>query len=55
MLPTIITGLADDSTCMQEEIFGECAVMWHWFCNFGMAWHGMAWHGMAWHGMAWMI
>lgn len=26
MLPTIITGLADDSTCMQEEIFGECGV-----------------------------
>ena len=24
MLPTVITGLSDDSTCMQEEIFGKC-------------------------------
>ena len=47
MLPTIITGLADDSTCMQEEIFGECGDVWY-----GMVWYGMVWHGMVWHGMA---
>ena len=32
MLPTVITGLKDDSTCMQEEIFGEystAGVVWY--------------------------
>jgi hypothetical protein len=31
MLPTVITGLKDDSTCMQEEIFGEYSESVTWY------------------------
>ncbi len=37
MLPTVITGLRDESTCMQEEIFGECSTA-------GVVWYGMTWY-----------
>jgi hypothetical protein len=33
MLPTVITGLKDDSTCMQEEIFGEYSESVTWYGN----------------------
>jgi hypothetical protein len=46
MLPTVITGLTDDSTCMQEEIFGEYGMVWY-----GMVWYGVVWYGILWYGM----
>ena len=67
ILPTIITSLTDDSTYMQEVIFGECDIV---LCDMvwsgvdlccgvvcmlwsGTLWYDMAWNGMVWYGMVW--
>lgn len=33
MLPTVITGLKDESTCMQEEIFGKIVFIFYYWIN----------------------
>ena len=52
VLPTMITSLTDDSTYMQEAIFGECGIV---LCDiYGMEWCGfMLWCGL--HAMVWYV